>query len=417
MIKRAVLPLLVSHLKEKEITLLTGPRQVGKTFLMQLLRETLQKRGEPCLYLNLDIEADRPFFTSQKSLLQRVRLEVGEKRGFVFIDEIQRKIDAGLFLKGLYDMNTPYKFIVSGSGSLELKEKIHESLAGRKRIFAIDPVNIFEFVNYKTGYKYEDRLDDFFVAQNDASLQFLEEYLVFGGYPRVILAETSEKKSEEMKEIYESYVEKDIRGLLTVEKPDAFTNLLKVIASQIGSLVNITELSSTIGISAHTIQAYLWYLEKTFVLLRVTPFYRNVRKEITKAPVYYFYDQGLRNFLLGLFGLPTIPQVLRGHLFENVVFNLLRAAMPVGTSIHFWRTRDNAEVDFILQTGLIPIPVEAKYKKLDRPEISRSFRSFLAGYKPSAAYFIHLGQKMEERRGPSVITFLPFYALKQGIFS
>lgn len=94
---------------------------------MEMLKADLDNRGERTLFLNLDIEWDRPHFESQAALVNKIELELGRKRGFVFIDEIQRKDDAGLFLKGLYDLNLPYKFIISGSGSLELKEKIHES--------------------------------------------------------------------------------------------------------------------------------------------------------------------------------------------------------------------------------------------------------------------------------------------------
>jgi predicted AAA+ superfamily ATPase len=135
LIKRRIFEDLKAHLSQKEITLITGPRQAGKTTLMMLLKEHVEAGEKSTLAFNLDIESDRRAFESQESLLRKIQLELGASGGFVFIDEIQRKENAGLFLKGLYDMNLPYKFIVSGSGSLELKEKIHESLAGRKRIF------------------------------------------------------------------------------------------------------------------------------------------------------------------------------------------------------------------------------------------------------------------------------------------
>ena len=133
MIERKLFTDLVSHLSKKEISLIIGPRQAGKTTLMDLLRERLDNQGERTLYLNLDIEWDRPHFDSQSALLRKIELELSKQRGYVFIDEIQRKENAGLFLKGLFDLKLPYKFIVSGSGSLELKEKIHESLVGRQR--------------------------------------------------------------------------------------------------------------------------------------------------------------------------------------------------------------------------------------------------------------------------------------------
>ena len=140
MIKRKLFQELVDHLPQKEISLITGPRQAGKTTLMEMLKAHLDNRGESTLFLNLDIEWDRPHVASQAALVRKIELEMGRKPGYVFIDEIQRKDDAGLFLKGLFDLKLPYKFIISGSGSLELKEKIHESLIGRKRSFELSTV-------------------------------------------------------------------------------------------------------------------------------------------------------------------------------------------------------------------------------------------------------------------------------------
>jgi len=162
MIERTLFADLVKHLPKKEISVIIGPRQSGKTTLMELLKDHLGKKGERTLYLNLDIEWDRPHFNSQLALLKKIELELGKKRGFVFIDEIQRKENAGLFLKGLFDLKLPYKFIVSGSGSLELKEQIHESLMGRKRLFELTTITFLEFVNHKTDYKYRNTLSSFF---------------------------------------------------------------------------------------------------------------------------------------------------------------------------------------------------------------------------------------------------------------
>ncbi len=252
MIKRTILDTLKQFLPEPEITILTGPRQVGKTYLMRLLQEHLDKQGEKTIFLSLDFEDQKPLFVSQNTLLRYIRLQTGGEKAYIFIDEIQRKVDADLFLKGLYDMKLPYKFIVSGSGSLELKSRVKESLAGRKRIFVINPVSFEEFVNFKTEYKYENKILEFFEVEKDRTQSLLEEYMTYGGYPRVVLADTVDKKITVMEDIYSSYIEKDITGLLKVEKPDVFTNLVKIIASQIGSLVNVKELSSTLGISEKT---------------------------------------------------------------------------------------------------------------------------------------------------------------------
>lgn len=361
-------------------------------------------------WLNLDNEEDALNFASQSTLLSHIELMTGKEKAFVFIDEIQRKENAGLFLKGIFDMNLPYKFIISGSGSLELKANIAESMVGRKQLFMVEPVSFEEFVNFKTGYQYENRLKDFFALEKSKIERLLSEYMVFGGYPRVILAETTLAKQREMQEIYRSYIDRDIHNLLRLEKSDAFTSLLKILASQIGGLINITELSSTVGIDKKTIKNYLWYLEQTFIVKKVTPFYRNIRKEISKSPLYYFYDVGLRNWLLGLFGLPEIPSPLAGHLFENVVFNMLKLQLEATpTQIHFWRTRDHAEVDFVLINGLSMTPIEAQYTKMKKPDLTRSYHNFLSKYKPKNGYIIHLEGEKEILINNTKVYFIPYY--------
>ncbi|MBB6062762.1 putative AAA+ superfamily ATPase [Thermosipho japonicus] len=132
LIKRELLKEIKEHLNKPEITVITGPRQSGKTTLMKIIENELISSGEKTLFLNLDIEEEMKYFKSQADLLKKIELEIGDSKGYVFIDEIQRKENAGLFLKGIYDMNLPYKFIVSGSGSIELKEKIQESLLEEK---------------------------------------------------------------------------------------------------------------------------------------------------------------------------------------------------------------------------------------------------------------------------------------------
>lgn len=411
MIKRSILPALEEHLAEPEITFLIGPRQVGKTYLMEILQQRLKNQGEKTVFLSLDINDHKQLFISQNKLVSYLTIQLGSTKSYVFIDEIQRKENAGLFLKGIYDMHLPFKLIVSGSGSLDLKAKIKESMAGRKRLFVIDPISFEEFANFKTEYRYGEKLQDFFALMEAEAIRILEEYMVYGGYPRVVIADTVKKKTEVMEEIYGSYIDRDIKTLLNVEKEDAFTNLLKVVASQIGSMVNISELSSIIGLANQTIQHYLGYLEETFIIKKVTPYYQNVRSEISKAPVYYFYDIGLRNWLLGLFGLPQIPPPLSGHLFENVIFNLLRQQLTPPAKIHFWRTKDQAEVDFVLVKGLEMIPIEAKYIKMSQLDLPRSFRSFIGKYKPKRGYIVHLGENQQGKIDNTQIYSVPFYSL------
>jgi len=411
-IKRKLLKELRDHLSKKEISLIIGPRQSGKTTLMFFLKNYLEKKGKKTLFLNLDIESDRQFFASQTTLIDKIQLELGYQGGFVFLDEIQRKENAGLFLKGIYDMGLPYKLIVSGSGSIELKEKIHESLIGRKRIFELKTLSFEEFINHKTNYQYENKFEEFLTIDKIQAQRLLEQYLKFGGYPKVVLAETLLEKERTIDEIYRSYLERDI-ALLGVVKTEAFSNLIKIIASQSGSLTNFSELSSTLGISVQTVKNYLWYAEKTFIIKKVAPYFKNIRKEITKSPTYYFTDLCLRNFALNLFGQEITNRQDAGLLFQNFVFLNLWENLKLGNAqIRFWRTKEGAEVDFVVDFVKEQIPIEVKFGKLKKTKISRSFRSFLNKYQPQKALIINLELKAEERVGRTKIFFIPYYLIK-----
>lgn len=413
MIKRTLFNELKTHLKKKEISFIVGPRQAGKTTLMLMLKDYLLKRGENIVFLNLDIEMDKVFFSSQEKLMGKIQLEIGKKQGYVFIDEIQRKSDAGIFLKGIYDQNLPYKLIVSGSGSVELKEQIYESLVGRKRVFELSTITFDEFVSFKTDYRYERRLEEFYLIEKQKTKNLLEEYLVFGGYPRVVLEETMEEKVKLMDEIYQSYLEKDLSYLLRVQKTDSFFNLVKLIAAQTGRLINYSELSNTLGLAIKTLKTYLWYMEKTFILNRVNPFFSNKRKEITKSPIYYFYDLGLKNYAVNSFrNIESLTDI--GFQFQNFVFNILKEKIKKSSVIiNFWRTKEKAEVDFVINSGRGVIPVEVKYRKLEKPEIQRSMQSFIKKYQPKKAFIVNLEMKKKVIRDKTEIYFMPFYEISK----
>jgi predicted AAA+ superfamily ATPase len=411
LIKRYLLAGLVKHLTSKEISLITGPRQAGKTTLMLQLQDYLVGKGEKTVFLSLDFERDLPHFVSQSALLDRVRLEFGRSRGYVFIDEIQRKENAGLFLKGIYDMQTPYKFIISGSGSVELKEKVHESLSGRKRMFELNTVTLREFINFKTDYRYEDRISKFFQVRKSEGMGLLMEYLNFGGYPRVILEDILEEKLKIIDEIYRSYIEKDISFLLKVERIDAFGNLIRLLAWQTGNMINFNELSSTLGISVQTVKNYVAYAEKTFVIRRLTPYFKNLRKEISKSPVMYFYDTGMRNFAVRHFGRYSMLSEL-GFVFQTLIYHLLseKTQRDEGT-IHFWRTKDKAEVDFVIDRGDDVLPVEVKCREMKGKEIGRSLRGFISRYNPAEAWIINIALHDKEKINKTMVRFIPFFEL------
>ena len=411
LIKRDILPAISAHLSVKEITIILGPRQVGKTTLLLDLEKQARSEGRKTLFLNLDVERDSTYASSQDDLIRKIKLEFGDSPGLVFIDEIQRKPEAGLFLKGLYDLGLPYKFVVSGSGSLELKSKTRESLVGRKREFELLPVSFSEFTRYKTNYRYEDRWAEFSSVESGLLRGLLDEYLTFGGYPRIVTEPEAEEKRRLLDELFRGYVEKDISFLLRVERTDAFTRLIRLLASQTGRMIRLERLSAESGISVPTVKQYLGYAEKTYILRTVPPYFNNPRKEITKSPNVYFYDTGLRNHALGLLGGIQRPEEW-GWLLQNAVGNhLFEAVRWKGWTVHYWRTINGAEVDFILNKQHEIVPVEVKYARLARPELTRSFLSFLEKYKPREAWVVHLGSRMERIVNGSVVRFIPFFDL------
>ena len=416
LIKRTIFELLTNHLSSKEISVIIGARQVGKTTLMKSLKQQLDAHGQKTLFLNLDFEDDAKYFLSQQTLIQKLKLEFGNNKGYCFIDEIQRKKDASLFLKGIYDLDLPVKFIVSGSGSLELKEHIHESLTGRKRIFEVNPVSWQEFVEYKTDYKYVNQLENFFNIEQHKTSILLDEYLQFGGYPRVILELTQIEKFNIINEIYQGYIEKDITYWLKVEKRESFSQLIKLLSAQIGQLINYSELSQTLGIALSTLKNYLWLAEKTFVIKKITPFFTNLRKEITKSPIIYFYDLGLRNFAVGNFNIPLSIRD-KSFVFQNLILDLIIEKFRYESkSLNFWRSKDHAEVDFVLNLGEKIIPIEVKYKDLAKPEIEKSLKSFILKYAPQTALIINKSFYSKTKINNTDVIFLPFWQIASYIF-
>ena len=408
-IKRKLLQELKDNIESKEILIIAGPRQSGKTTLMKELLNWLEIRGEKTLFLNFDYETDKIYLQSQDALINRARLEFGEKRGYLFIDEIQRKENAGLFLKGIYDLNLPYKFIVSGSGSLELKEKIHESLAGRKTIFSLNPLDFFEFVDFKTDYKYSDRLPEFFEVEKQKTGLFLDEYLNFGGYPRVVLNQTINKKLAAINEIYSSVVERDVSGFLGVERPEAFSTLIRILATQTGRLMKYSELAKQAGISLPIVKKYLWYAQKIFIISILAPYFSNKQKEILKSPVPYFVDIGMRNFAIGSFGKNGSRDL--GFVFQNLVNNILLANLKPMEYLRFWRTNTGAEVDFVIVKGDILFPVEVKYIGLKTPTPGRSLLSFIEKYRPKEAWVVNLSLDTEIKIKTTTVKFIPYWKL------
>jgi len=400
---------LKKHLIKPEISLILGPRQSGKTTIMKELQQEIKNSGKLSAFFNLDIIEDRQFFETQHNLLDRIKKEIGPKPAVVFIDEISRLENAGLFLKGLYDLKTNFKFIVSGSGSLELKANILEPLTGRKKIFYCFPLSFTEFITFKLKTNFEN-LPKALNLNPYQRQRLVNEYLNFGGYPKVVLASTYEEKNEALIEIFTSYLEKDIALLLKVQKERAFENLVKILASQTGNLVNKNELSATLGITFKTLKRYLYFLEKTFVINLVNPFFRNARKELTKSPKVYFCDLGLLRLAQGI--IPLVGSQPNGSFFENACFLRLKE-LELLKPPQFWRTKSGAEVDFVIfspKTGK-PIPIEVKLSPGKNPHLGKSLISFLKEYQPEKAFVYTKETKTTLKKLNTRVNFLSYHDL------
>ncbi len=409
-ISRFIQSELMEHLGKEEITLLIGPRQAGKTTLLRSIADQLIQHGATCLFFNLDIDIDAQHFSSQQRFVERVEALSAGKRAYVFIDEVQRIENAGLFLKGLYDRRLPHKWIATGSGSLELKEKIAESLAGRKRNFLLFPISAGEFLSYRLSATLSQavaqiRTDTF------SEERLLIEYLQYGGYPKVLTAPDNQEKRKVLAEIFQSFVERDLQILLRLEKSRELVTLLQLLSNRIGRLINYQDLANMTNLSVPTVKNYLWYCQKTYIIEEVLPFFTNKEKELTKTPQYYFIDSGLRNFLLNSFDLTPLSSDF-GFLFQQLVFQLLKNRFSNGIeAIRYWRTQNQAEVDFVVQNGLDILPIEVKAERMKKPRVERSLRNFIATYKPAEAWIVNRSLKENIQIGDTEVKFIPWFEL------
>lgn len=391
-IQRAVTGELVNWLDEPEILILSGARQVGKTSILYQLIDWLMRTGrvgpDGIYYFNLDLSGIPEFLEDQGSFLRFLDAERG-RNIFVFIDEVQRLPDPGIFIKALQDLRLPLKFILTGSSSLDIRTRTHEPLTGRKQVFHIEALSFSEYVKTVPALSSLPALDTrnysvYIGALNDA----LRDYGLYGGYPALVLTDDPEKKLLRLNEIFSSYLEKDIAGFLKVENIPAFRKLAALLSAQQGGLVNIQELSSTLGIHRETITRYIHYLEETFVTKRLTPFFSNPRTELSKMPKIYFADAGLRNLAMGSFSdLRTRSD--SGKIIEGIVASHVFRNRLLSHRVNYWRTKSGAEVDFII-SGVKPVQsIGVKSGILKQVTISRGYRSFLSKYSPKKAILLN----------------------------
>lgn len=335
---------LKKDLLSDQILLIIGARQVGKTFLLHQIKDRLKS---PYYFLNLeDPEYLSLLNKSPKNLFKIFPFDL-KKRTFLFIDEIQYLKNPSNFLKYFYDQyKDKIKIIATGSSSFYLDRKFKDSLVGRKKIFNLFTLSFREFLRFKKEQELSQK--DFYsltLSEKEKIILYYKEYLVFGGYPRVVLTPISEKE-EILKDIAYSYIKKDIFEA-NIQQEGVFYRLLKILASQTGSLVNTSELADTLKTSRSAIKDYLYLMQKSFHIRLINPFFRNLRKEITKMPKVYFLDLGLRNFLIRNFK-PFEQREDRGEILENALFRELLKSYDLD-DIRFWRTIYKQEIDFVVK--------------------------------------------------------------------
>lgn len=420
-IKRNIFNTIKTHLKQKEITVLTGPRQAGKTTLLMSLRDSLiieNKISEKNIfYFNLDRFTDLDFFSSQEEVIKFIESRKNLGTLYLFVDEAQRIKEAGLFFKGIYDLNLPLKLILTGSSTLEIKSKFIEPLTGRKRLFHLYPFNFDEFLTAKKPELQEisqkKSLSDY---DTKKILNLLWEFLVFGGYPQVVTTDNFAQKGKILEEIYNSYIEKDIIAFLQIKKPSVFKKITSLLSFQNGQLLNTNELASSSSVERKTIEHYLNILEETFIIKLVAPFFSNARKELVKMPKVYFIDNGMRNFAINNLELFSGRQD-QGQLLENFVADeLLKTLKNTGiglAELHFWRTQHGAEVDFIVRKGhmkLLPIEVKLRVKKSNVP---LGLKNFLEDYPSKNALVVNTNLQKKRKHNNTNIHFVyPYKFLK-----
>jgi len=354
------------HLQKKEFTILTGARQCGKSTLLKQLEVLCKTAGTPCIFINLE----NKFILEDldKSPLNIFNyLPVATTRVVAFIDEIQYLKDPSNFLKLLYDEHADkIKIVATGSSAFYLDDAFRDSLAGRKRVFQLLTCSFDEYLKLTDKEDLLVEMQRIKTTKKAKSTKILylknewENYMLYGGYPAIITEPVINEKINRLKEIRDSYIKRDILEA-GVQNETAFYNLFRIIAGQSGNLINIHELTTTLRIKNDTVNNYLLILQKCFHIAVVKPFYRNLRKELIKMPKTFILDTGLRNCLINNFQ-PTASRIDKGALWENMYYRILADKYGMD-DLHFWRTADGNEVDFVLPELATPYAVEAKYDK------------------------------------------------------
>jgi hypothetical protein len=379
-INRKIYPELLKHAKTPLVTVLTGMRRTGKTTLVKQLLLDLENKNSIFLdFQRLDIRElfeEKNYEAIRNNLLSQ---NLSPKNMIVAIDEMQLAPDAPSAIKYLYD-HYGIKFIVTGSSSYYLKNLFSESLSGRKKIFELYPLDFGEFLAFKNiRVRSGDWKNDAFnTLEYNRLSSYYEEFILFGGFPQVVLVENEADKRDNLKDILSSYISIDIKTLADFSDERTVYALIKLLANRVGSKLDYSKLSRLIGVSRTTVKNYVSFFEKTYLLRTIGVFTRNTDREIVKARKLYFCDTGLVNIL---------SEISSGAQFENTVFNQLAG---VG-QVQYYSLKNGNEIDYILDEKLAleskETPIEDDARKLEAiSKIAKVNLCFLIGRHKSPKF-------------------------------
>ena len=407
-IERKLEGVISTYIKDREILAIIGPRQSGKTTLLKKIKDQLPNS----IYINFEDREELALFEERLKEFAYKYMSYD----YLFIDEFQHAKLGGKNLKYLYD-TYPNKIIISGSSAMDLTVKAIKFLVGRILVFNLYQLNFEEFLSFRdsgllkvyrecrNGLDLKNLIIPKIEASDTANIQLtrlLEEFIRWGGYPRVVLANSEEEKKVKLKNIYTTYFLRDIKDMLGLIDDYKLARLIEALAVQIGQIINYQELSQISGYAHVTLKKYLNILEKTFICEAVRPFYTNKRKEIVKNPKVYFFDTGLRNYIVDNFS-PLAQRTDKGQLYENHIFTEL---LKHDIVVNYWRNQTQAEVDFLMKFGIHYIPIESK-SHLKKNDISKSLASFIKKYHPKAAIVLNDIYYPPRTEDTTKIYFLP----------
>ena len=391
-IRRSNISNLSAHILKPEVLILLGARQVGKSTLMEELKNIVPKGSEIKSY-NLEFPDDLLYFSKSDSELFN---EFKSYENLVlFIDEFHYLKNASKFFKAIYDLKKNIKIIASGSSSLEIHKHLKESMAGRQRTVRIYPLSFDEW------------------SQTSGDIR---DYFVTGGLPGLVHIDKRDEKIEYLSQIVQTYILKDIKGLIKEENIRAFNHLLFFLAENQGQIISTSSVANEIKMTSKTVESYLTILEQTYVNYSLSSYSKNLSNELKKSKKYYFYDNGIRNSLVKNFQNISNRND-KGFLYESFVFLELHKRVKANVDLRFWRTKQGDEVDFIWIEDLIPIPMEVKsdYKESRPP---KALIKFMKNY-PESPYGVIFNESRNEEitfQNEFTIKFISFDKLKDDFF-